>query len=426
MKKLLSVLLASAITVTALGGLVACKKEDNSKKITVWAPAESHAAYKPLIEGFKEKYPDYKDYEIEFIAKGEGDVQGSMGSDPKAGAEVFFFASDHFGNMRVNNYLQPLTDDYAAAVKERDDQDCYEFVTDAEKIYAFPATNDNGYFLWYNSDFFTEDDVKSLDVMQAKAKGEGKHIMFDYGNSWYSPAFHIGMGCYFGYSDVEMKHYKADLQTPAAIAATKAMVNYASEEKNGPAGDDQVIVTGNLAAGLADGTYVAGISGTWETANIKTECTKAGEDPAKFKATALPKFKATIEGEQEQEYQMGSFVGGKYCGVNRAKSAEKIKVSLALADWLTNEAAQTARFNAQGAGPSNKKVAALDVVKNNVGIKGYYAQLATDKNIIQGAQSDTFWGDSGIKQLTKDIFNQAKNEAQVLDALKTLSDSLNT
>lgn len=426
MKKLLSVLLASAITVTALGGLVACKKEDNSKKITVWAPAESHAAYKPLIEGFKEKYPEYKDYTIEFIAKGEGDVQGSMGSDPKAGAEVFFFASDHFGNMRVNNYLQPLTDEYATKVKGRDNQDCYEFVTDADKIYAFPATNDNGFFLWYNSEYFTAEEVKSLDTMQAKAKADGKHIMFDYGNSWYSPAFHIGMGCYFGYSDVEMKHYKADLQTPAAIAATKAMVKYGSKEKNGPAGDDQVIVTGNLAAGFADGSYVAGISGTWETASIKTECTKAGVDPAIFKATALPKFKATIEGEEEKEYQMGSFVGGKYCGVNRAKSEDKIKVSLALADWLTNEAAQTARFNAQGAGPSNLKVAELDAVKNNVGLQGYRAQLATDKNIIQGAQSDTFWGDSGIKQLTKDIFNQAKTEAEVLTALKDLSDSLNT
>lgn len=452
MKKVLATLLASALAFSAIGGgLVACGgggDSDDPNKITVWAPDASVSTYEALIEQFKTANPEYAKYNYSVIPKGEGDVQGSMGTAPAKGAEVFFFASDHFGNMRANNYLQPLTGDYEALVKERDDEDCYKFVTDDtdNKIYAFPATNDNGYFLWYDSEYFSEEEVKSLDVMQAKAKADGHHIMFDYSNSWYTPSFLIGMGCFFGYSDTAMKHFKAELQTPAAIAATKAMFSYASEEKNviNKTAKKQVIVTGNLAAGLAavlkadhkaDDVYVAGISGTWEAGSIKNaieEVTGADateEQIARFKATALPKFKAQIEGEEEKEYNMGSFVGGKYCGVNRAKSADKIKVSLALAEFFTNEAGQTARFEAMASGPSNKKVAQLDKVKNDPGLKAYYAQLATGANLIQGAQSDAFWGDSGIKNLGIDIFN--RNEAastldKALEVLKGLSTGLNT
>lgn len=444
MKKLLATLLASAMAVSAVGGLVACGGDgyvDDPNRITVWAPDASVSTYEKLIESFKEANPDYAKYDIKVIAKGEGNVQGDMGTAPKKGAEVFFFASDHFGNMRANNYLQPLTDDYAALVKERDEESTYKFVTDDtdNKIYAFPATNDNGYFLWYDSEFYTEEEVKSLDVMQAKAKEAKMHIMYDYNTAFYCPMFFIGMGCQFGYTDTAMKHYRADLQTPEAKAALTAMYGYASKEKNyiNFAAKNRVITAAKLAPGFAerlksepakDGQFVAGISGTWEASSIKDaiktalgrEATK--EELARFKPTALPKFKAQVEGQEEKEYNLGSFVGGKYCGVNRAKSPEKIQVSLALAEYFTNEAGQLARFESTNAGPSNKKAAASEKVLADPGLVAYNAQLATKANIVQGAQSDAFWGNSGIMNLVKDVFTSAEAVNTLEKAQKALAD----
>lgn len=43
-------------------------------------------------------------------------------------------------------------------------------------LYAYPATADNGYFMFYNKEYFTEEDVKSLDTMMQIAADNGKKI----------------------------------------------------------------------------------------------------------------------------------------------------------------------------------------------------------------------------------------------------------
>ena len=42
-----------------------------------------------------------------------------------------------------------------------------------------PLTADNGYFMFYDKSFFTEDDVKSLDTMMDKAAAAGKKVSMD-------------------------------------------------------------------------------------------------------------------------------------------------------------------------------------------------------------------------------------------------------
>lgn len=431
MKKLLSVLLASAMAVSAVGGLAACGK--NGPSLTVWAPQESHEAYEALVKEFKEVYPDYAGYDIKFEAKGEGDVQSAMGTDPANGADVFFFPSDHFANMLKKGYLQPLTSNYVDSVHKRDKKEVYEFVETDGKTYAFPTTDDNGYFLYYNSKYLTEEDVKTLDAIQAKAKTLEKHVMFDYANSYYAPAFYFAVkdaqgGCSFGYTDLTMVKYKADIDNKYGQAVTKALVDYFSIAKNGPAGDDQVISTGNLVKGIADGTFIAGVSGTWDYSNIKKEMEKAGakEKFSDIKMTILPKMRATIEGGTEEWYQMGAFVGGKYCGVNKAKSEESIPAAMALADWLTNEKGQEARFNATTSGPSNVNVSKKTEVQNSPALKAYLAQKEAN-GVIQAAQSDEFWGDSGIKNLVNKIATQEITAvSEALAGLTELANGLTT
>lgn len=42
------------------------------------------------------------------------------------------------------------------------------------KLYGYPMTADNGYFMYYNKDYFTEEDVKSLDKNAFRSTGSGK------------------------------------------------------------------------------------------------------------------------------------------------------------------------------------------------------------------------------------------------------------
>lgn len=457
MKKLLATLLASAMALTTIGGLVACGDDgngDDPNTITVWAPEnslgdeEAGTGYKGMIAGFKEAYPDYAKYNIKFVAKGEGDAKNAIGTNPKGAAEVFFFASDHYKDLTHDNVLQPLTEDYETKVKERDAQGTYEFVTDSSsKIRAFPATNDNGFFLWYNDQYLNEDDVKNLDTILEKCKEQNKHMHLEYNNSWYSATFMFGLGCKFNYD--ANGNYKHDATSNEAKAAAKAMYYYANHANNKAAISDEdedgnviktntILQTASFTAGLADGSVACAVSyvssmtdiesavKAYYTADGVTDTESVTEALKHIKATTLPKFKATVEGGQEKDYYMGTFYGGKYCGVNRQKSTAKIKVALALADWFTNKAGQTVRFEADGSGPSNLEVAQLPAVKESVGLQAYNAQVAlgTEYNCVQGAQTDGFWGDTGIKLYVTGIFEQKTGyttEAEVLAKLTDLA-----
>lgn len=438
MKKLLAALLATTMAVSVVGGLAACGgDEDDPNLITIWAPINAIRAYKATMDDFAEAYPEYAHFTYNFVAKAESEVQGSMSTKPSAGAEVFFFASDHYGNMMHSKYLTPLPDEYATKVTERDVKSAVDFVTDENKIYAFPATNDNGYFLYYDDTKLSADDVKSLDTIMSRCKDNGWKIHYNYGDSWYSGSFLMGLGCKFGYEDSTMKHYKADLTTPEAYAAGYAMLHYASDAVNKIDDKNYVVnILKDVGAGFADGSIVAGITYASDYFNFKTAFTNKNKlaDLDHIKATKLPTFKATVEGQEEKEYNMGCFYGAKYCGVNRAKSEEKILASLALANWFTREEGQRVRFERDGSGPSNKNVMNDEEVKKNVGLVAYSEQIALgDKvNCVQGAQSQAFWGDSGIKTLTNGLFTHDSTGAatittkeQVKKALDDLASALN-
>ena len=58
---------------------------------------------------------------------------------------------------------------------------------------CLPLTADNGYFMFYDKSFFTEDDVKSLDTMMDKAAAAGKKVSMDVANGWYLYSFYAGV-----------------------------------------------------------------------------------------------------------------------------------------------------------------------------------------------------------------------------------------
>lgn len=371
MKKLLATLLATTMAVSAIGGLVACGGDDaKGQTLTVWAPEAAHECYKQLAEQWKSSNEKYKNWTVNFEAKSEGEAETDFGADPGAGADIFFFESGNVQTLKDKLYLQELTPEYSAAIKARDGANA-DFILDEDNLaWAFPTTSDNGYFLWYDKTFFNENEVGSLDTMlqkintynTGKEEAQKKHFRFKYDDGWYQVSWFFGLGCEMDWVGETKNYYTNIHNTPEGLAAGKASIRYLSD----PAmltGDD-----GIMTAGFGNGSIVAGVGGTWLKSTLEQTIAAGGRTyDSVIGAAKLPTFKATVEGQTEKDYQMGSFMGGKFCGINRYKNnVETITASMSLADFLTNEAGQLARFNATGAVPSNQNLANSAAVKGDM------------------------------------------------------------
>ncbi len=421
MKKLIASLLATTMVLTAVGGLVACGgDEDNGKTIKIWAPANSINAYKALVPGFKEANPDYKDWTFKFENKEESLVQAGL-ADPKAGANIFFFPSDHLCNLAFKlKCLQPLTPEYETLVKARDGADSVDFVTKTEggkeSLYAFPATDDNGYFLWYDSTLLDESDLETWDSLVDAAKREKKTILYNYKNTYYAASFFFGTGTEFDYVDNQLKEYRTNVDGPEGQLGGAAYMRYFTPSYMGT-GKDQVILASDPDSALAEAfnnkTIVAGVGGTWVKQSVMNAL---GDDYSRIKTAVLPKF--TTNGEDE--YYMESFIGNKYCGVNSTKSEEQIVVSLAFANYLTGEVGQQARYNATGAGPTNTTVKATETVQNDPILATYRAQK--EHGYPQRDQGTAFW--EGINKFVEQISLGTTTQTNLKAQLDKLASSL--
>lgn len=429
MKKVLSVLLATATAVSVCGGLAACGGDDG-KTITVWAPTAAVASYKKYInEGFKTAYPAYKDYKIKVVAMEEDVVQDKLGNGASvsSGANVFFFPSDHLNAVKKKGALQALTDEYVDIVMDRDEQKVIDGATRNEKIYAFPATYDNGYILYYDKTFYTDpSEVLLLDDMQAKARSEGKTILFNVGSGYYASSMFWAAGVEFGYTDEEgLKGYTVSKLTgDEGKAVGLACYKYfnPSTSANGDGEEATVIIDGNvntdIGAGFADGSMVAGIGGSWAWSNIKEQMALNDRDAEEeIGITILPKFKYTLGGQEIQK-NMYSFIGYKYCGVNASKPKDQIKVSLALAEYLTKEEGQYVRYKATNSCPSNKNLTASEEIQNDPIFQAFHRQ--EEFGVPHNAHPSAFWSPTFIT----DIMNGTTTQGKVVAALKTWYDAL--
>ena len=120
MKKILAILLAGMMAVTAFagcgegqsessgsgsggGGSIEVKDDlvdesvfgdEDNISLKVWAPDKAVALVKQQVEEFKKAYPGKTFTKIEVVAQGEGDAVTQLLNDANAAADVFSFASD--------------------------------------------------------------------------------------------------------------------------------------------------------------------------------------------------------------------------------------------------------------------------------------------------------------------------------------------
>ena len=301
--------------------------------LTMWGAEEDQDLLREISDKFIEKYGNYGGkITINLGAQSESTAKDTVLTDPTAAADVYAFADDQLNELVQAGALQEVQLN-ADDIKSRNTAASVDAATLNGKLYAYPLTADNGYFMFYDKSFFTEDDVKSLDTMLEKAADAGKKVSMDVANGWYLYSFYAGAGLNLSLADDGVNTVCNWNEAPGADV-TQAVIDICKNPGFIALKDEEF--TGKLK----DGTLVAGVNGTWR-ANDAAEVW--GEN---YAACKLPTY--TLNGEQ---VQMASFSGFKLIGVNPHSS--NVGAAMLLADYVTNEENETLRFQQRAQGPSN-------------------------------------------------------------------------
>ena len=129
-------------------------------------------------------------------------------------------------------------------------------------LYGFPATLDNGWYLWYNAAFYNDSEVDSLDDILIKARDMNKKVRYMFSSFWYATAFFNGMGCQMDYKADGT--YYTDIDSDAGKSAAQAMYKYGFEYGSVlvPDYDDATVRK------LNSGETVAAFGGAWMGAQL--------------------------------------------------------------------------------------------------------------------------------------------------------------
>ena len=356
MKKFLAMVLALAMMLT----MVASCAMAEEVSLRVWVGDNADIDWiNTVIANFQAANPD-KTYKIEVGVQTEGDCSKVVLTDPTAAADVFTFADDQFNSLYNAGALQQVVIDPEAVIAANTPGSVTAATGADGNLYAYPATADNGYFMFYNKEYFTEEDVQTLDGMMAKAAEAGKKVGFPMSNAWYFYSFFKGAGLDMTVSEdgvTNTCNWNATDTPITGVQVVEALLAITSNPGFMEADSDPFV------AGVKDGTIIAGVSGTW---NANTAAEVWGDN---YAATKLPTF--TVNGEQ---VQMSSFAGFKLVGVN--SYSENVGDAMDFAAFMTNEESQTLRFEMRSQGPSNINAAASDAVQANPAIAALAAQSA--------------------------------------------------
>lgn len=314
--------------------------------LTVWGAAEDEELLRQIIDKFEEAYSGQADFEITFQPQSESSCTNALMGDLENGADVFAFADDQLNTLVAAGALDPVEN--AESVRQSNLPEAVAAASVDDTLYALPLTADNGYFLYYDKEYFTQEDIRSLDRMLDIAAEHGKKVSMEWSSGWYVYSLFGNTGLTVGLNPDGITNYCTWNSTEGKIKGTdvaQAMLDMAGHP--GFVSTDDA----GFLAGVQDGTIIAGVNGVWNAVAVE-EAWGSG-----FGASKLPTY--TCGG---QEVQMASFSGYKLIGVN-SYSAHKMWAAR-LAEWITSEENQKLRFAQRGQGPSNIVAASSEEVQS--------------------------------------------------------------
>ncbi len=354
------------LALSALLLLTACHRQEESSgggqtsdgvvALTVWGAQEDEALLQEIFASFQSHYAGQASFQITYQAQSESNCKDALLGDLEKGADVFAFADDQVAALAAAGGLDPIED--GAAIRAANLSAAVEAASVDGTLYAYPLTADNGYFLYYNKAYFSQEDIQSLERMLDVAAQAGRRVAMDWSSARYVYAFFGNTGLEVGLNEDGLTNYCTwnSADTPIrGVDVAQSMLSIAASPGFANMTDTQFL------AGVQDGSVVAGVSGVWNAVAVEQAW---GENTG---AAKLPAFLCA-----GQSIQMASFSGCKLIGVNAY--SQHPEWAARLAEWITNEENQRLRFELRGQGPSNVNAANSPQVQSSPAIAALLAQ----------------------------------------------------
>ena len=383
-------ILCTLMCLVSLGSLASCGSK-NSESTDTSKPDPTPAKKETLVlsgaedqrrfvmgkanEYLKAQKLDSK-YELTYTAHGEDKIDSEVADwTAETAPDLYSFSCDKSTPLAAAGALATVPDEYAEQMKKTLSETAYASATFNGDLVGYAYTASNGYFTYYDSslpgiDAIVHDNkagsiVDNIEEWLKYCEDNGKTFAYNLKEAFYT----VGALTTFGASwkveynrDGSVKKITSDFATDKGLKAAKMILKIMSS--------DAVVYTQD-APGVNNVAFC--VNGAWALSN-DSEGNKSAYTDAKVKTTTLPN--ATIGTEKKH---IRSFAGTKLYGVNPSKSngkSERLNTLHGIANYLTSDDVQSARFDDSQQAPSSKAVSATDKVKSNAALSALANQSA--------------------------------------------------
>lgn len=383
-------ILCTLMCLVSLGSLASCgpktsESTDTSKpdptpankEILVLSGAEDQRTFVmgKANEYLKAQKLDSK-YELTYTAHGEDKIDSEVADwTAETAPDLYSFSCDKSTPLAAAGALATVPDEYAEQMKKTLSETAYASATFNGDLVGYAYTASNGYFTYYDSslpgiDAIVHDNkagsiVDNIEDWLKYCEKNGKKFAYNLKEAFYT----VGALTTFGASwnveynrDGSVKKITSDFASDKGLKAAKMILKIMSS--------DAVVYTQD-APGVNNVAFC--VNGVWALSN-DSEGNKSAYTDAKVKTTTLPN--ATVGTEKKH---IRSFAGTKLYGVNPSKSngkAERLNTLHGIANYLTSDDVQSARFDESQQAPSSTAVSATDKVKSNAALSALANQSA--------------------------------------------------
>lgn len=399
-RKLAAVLLGTCMVASLAGcGTNVTKNKSNGDvvKISLWTDEKTAPILKEELENFKELHKEEAKFEFTVSVEGTGNCKDTVLSNPKGAADLFSFADDQLEEMYQSGVLLEVTEhtqEVLDAIGGADSGIAQTVLRDG-KLYAYPETASNGYFLYYNKNYFSEEDVKSLDRILEVCKENDRKFSMDFSSGWYIYSFFKGAGLDIHSDETGTSNFcnwNATDTEYTGVDVAKAMLDISAHESFMTLDDV------GFSSAVESGVVIAGVNGAWNCEVVEATWGDA------YEAVKLPTY--TICGEQKQ---MCSFLGYKLMGINA--NTKYPEWCMEIAEYLTNEENILKRCELTGECPANEKAAANPAILDSPVVKAL-AEQAEFGN--RQSVAEPFWKASSKLGITLAAGNLGNRDLQEL------------
>lgn len=315
-------------------------------------------------------------YELTYTAHGEDKIDSEVADwTAETAPDLYSFSCDKSTPLAAAGALATVPDEYADKLKTTLSDTAYASATFNGELVGYAYTASNGYFTYYDSSLeginaIVHDNkagaiVDNIDDWLKYCEDHGKKLAYNLKEAFYTVGALTTFGASFNVEynrDGAVKRVTSDFASEKGMKAAKMMLKIMKS----PA-----LVYTQDAPGVNDVAFC--VNGAWAL-SPDSEGNQSAYTAEKVKTTTLPN--AT---EDEETKHIRSFAGTKLYGVNPFKSSEnseRLNTLHGIANYLTSDDVQSARFDESQQAPSAKKVSAMDKVKSNAAVSALANQSA--------------------------------------------------